>query len=110
IQLTPPADLPLGEYTGQIALLSSNAYANLPFTFRALSEARGDLVITAVDEYTFFAEGSPKVAGASVVIRDAVTLQPVTNGVTDASGQFRAPGLMAGYYEIELKADKHTTY
>ena len=60
---------------------------NVPFTFRALSDAKGDLRITAVDEYTYYAEGAPKVAGAAVTLRDAVSEEVVTQGVTDATGR-----------------------
>lgn len=110
LQLTPGADLPLGNYDGTIGLSSTNAQLTVPFTFRALSEARGDLLITAVDEYTFFAEGAPKVAGAAVTVRDAVTLQVITNGVTGANGQYSLKNIPEGYYELELRADKHKTF
>ena len=64
--LTPAADLPLGPYTGSLVLLASNASLVIPFEFRALSEARGDLTVMAVDEYTYYAQGAPKVTNAAV--------------------------------------------
>ena len=93
IQLLPAADLPLGDYDGSLLLRAGNLQASLPFTFRALSEAKGDLRITAVDEYTYYADGSPPVTNATVVVRDAVSGTMLTNGVTDVSGQF----LVLGY-------------
>ncbi len=108
--LTPAAGLPLGNYEGSLALNSSNASLSVPFAFRALFEAKGDLLITAVDELTYYAEGSPRLAGASVTVRDAVTLTNVAAGFTDANGQFFVANLMESYYEIEVTAEKHTTY
>ena len=108
--LTPAADLTLAAYEGSLALNSSNASLTVPFNFRALSEAKGDLRITAVDELTYYAVGTPNLAGASVAVRDAVTHTNVATGVTDTNGQFFVAQLPEAYYEIELMADKHTTY
>lgn len=108
--LTPATNLALGAYEGNIALNSSNASLNLPFTFRALSEARGDLLITAVDELTYYGTGSPNLAGATVTVRDAAAQTNVASGITATNGQFFVNQLQEGYYEIELTADKHTTY
>jgi subtilase family serine protease len=108
--LTPAADLTLGAYEGSLSLNSSNASLLVPFSFRALSEAKGDLLVTAVDELTYYAVGSPNLAGASVTVRDAVTRTNVAAGVTGTNGQFFVSQLPEGYYELELTADKHTTY
>ena len=110
IQLLPAADLPLGDYNGSLLLRAGNLPASLPFTFRALSEAKGDLRITAVDEYTYYADGSPPVTNATVVVRDAVSGTTLTNGVTDANGQFLVPQLFEGYYDVEVSATKHIGY
>jgi hypothetical protein len=110
LQLLPPADLPLGPYTGQLALTTAHGTTGVPFEFRALSDARGDLHLTAVDEYTYFAEGAPKVSGASVTVRDAVTETIVASGVTSAAGEFLAAQLPEGYYDVRISADQHRPY
>jgi hypothetical protein len=110
LQLRPAADLPLGAYEGSIVLSSGGDSVTVPYNFRALSEAKGDLLITTVDEYTFYAEGAPKVAGASVVVSDAVTTTVVASGLTDAAGQFAVNQLPEGYYEIRVSADKHSPF
>ncbi len=53
LQLTPAADLSLGNYEGHLVVSTPGSTVNVPFTFRALSEAKGDLRLTAVDEYTY---------------------------------------------------------
>ncbi|MEO6035569.1 MAG: CARDB domain-containing protein, partial [Verrucomicrobiota bacterium] len=108
--LTPPQNLQLGPYTGSLALSDGSANLSVPFDFRAVSEARGDLLVDAVDEYTYYAEGAPHLAGATVTVRDAVTRANIASGVTDPNGHFFVGNLMEDYYEIEVTADKHTTF
>src|SRR5207249_4787756 len=80
--LTPASDLQLGPYTGSLALNAAQASLSVPFNFRALSEAKGDLLVRAVDEYAYYAEGSPPLGGASVTVQDAVAHTNVATGVT----------------------------
>lgn len=110
LQLTPAANQALGAYEGTIGVNAGTAGVSVPFNFRALSEAKGDLRVTAVDEYTYFADGAPKVAGATVTVRDAVTDEPVATGVTDAVGAFALQQIQEGYYTIEVTADRHSRY
>ncbi len=108
--LTPANDLALTAFTGNLAVNCASAGLSVPFNFRCLSEAKGDLRIEAVDEFTYFAAGSPKLTNASVVVRDAVSRVVMTNGLTDAQGQFFAAGLAEGYYSLEVNAWKHDGY
>ena len=108
--LTPPIDLPLGPYTGSLAINAENSGANVPFNFRAMSEAIGDLRVDVVDEYTYYAEGGPHLAGAKVTVRDSVTQASVATGLTDTNGIFTVTNLNEAYYDIEVTADKHTSY
>jgi hypothetical protein len=107
--LTPPADLPLGIYNGTLVLAGERAFLSVPYDFRALSEGRGGIVVTVVDEFTYYAEGSPKVEGATVTLRDPFTHATAAQGVTGADGTFRAEDLMEGFYNLEVGAPKHTT-
>src|SRR5213075_1049856 len=110
LQLMPEADLPLTLHSGNLALNATGTSLSVPYSFRALSEAKGALQITAVDEFTFYAEGAPRVTNAAVRIRDAVSGAVVTNGVTGAQGLFLMPELPEGYYNLELDADQHTPH
>ncbi|MFZ4733377.1 MAG: hypothetical protein ACOYK7_12625, partial [Pirellulales bacterium] len=103
LQLTPPADLALGEYRGSIGLVAARSSATLPFRFRGTSAATGDLALVVVDEFTLYAEGAPRVAGATVTILDALTQQPVgSGGTTDAEGRFSAASLAEGMYVVQV--------
>ena len=108
--LTPAADLALGPYTGTLAVNCAGATLSMPFNFRCLSEAKGDLVVEAVDQFTFYAAGAPKLTNAAVIVRDAVTHVVVTNGLTDTGGRFFAAGVMEGHYDLEVSASKHDSF
>ena len=110
LQLTPARDLPLGPYTGSLALNAPDSGTSVPFNFRAMSLCVGDLLVDAVDEFTYYAEGAPHLAGARVTVRDSVTQSNVVTGLTGTNGQFLVTRLNEGYYDLEVTADKHTTY
>ncbi len=108
--LSPPADLELVPFDGTLQLVSTTASLNVPFQFRALSSAQGDLRVSVVDELTFYAQGGPLVSNALVVLRDPQTHQAVTNAVTDANGVASFASLPEAYYEVEVSAEKHTSH
>src|SRR5262249_21511823 len=68
--LTPASDLPLGDYNGNLVVQSTNAALSVPFSFRAISTATGNMIVSSEDEYTFFASGSPMVTNAHVILSD----------------------------------------
>ncbi len=110
LQLRPDASVPLGSNEGALILSAGDVSASVPFEFRVLSDARGDLVVSTVDEYTYYAEGAPKLAGAEVTILDAVSELVITNGITDADGGFVVRQLPEGWYDVRVRADNHTPY
>jgi hypothetical protein len=63
--------------------------------------------VQAVDEYTFFADGTPKVSGATVTLTDPNTGTVVKTGTTDANGELLLTGVTEGYYQLEARADGH---
>ena len=110
VVLTPPATLPLGPYTGSFYAQAEQVGLNVPFAFRAMSEAQGTLRIEAVDEFTYYAEGEPRVAGATVVVSDAVTGAEVARRTTGANGIAEFVDLREDYYRVEVTADGHGSF
>ena len=110
LSLTPDDNQPLTVFNGNLALNAVGVGLSVPFEFRLLSEARGDLKVTAMDEFTFYAAGAPRVSNATVVVRDTISRAVITNGVTDRFGELFVPQLMEGYYDIEVSADRHNSY
>ena len=110
LQLLPGTDLPLGSYTGTISLLGTAVSLNVPFQFMAVSSATGNVVIDAEDEMTLLSEGSPMVAGASVIISDPQTGDAVASGTTGSDGTLELDQLPVGTYNVEVQADGHNPY
>lgn len=109
-RLAPGSEEALTEHAGSVFFRMTDAALNLPFRFRVLSDGRGTLRVAAVDEFTFYAPGAPKVAGARVSVRDSVSRVEVRSGVTGADGFAEFTELPEGYYEVEVGSDQHSTY
>ncbi|MBN9691849.1 MAG: putative Ig domain-containing protein [Verrucomicrobia bacterium] len=108
--LSPAADLALNVYNGEVVLRATNALLRVPFSFRAVSEARGGLLVTAEDEYTYFAEGSPRPTNAVVVVSDALTGTVVANGEGGPDGEVLFENLLEGDYLVSVTADGHDSF
>ena len=54
LQLTPPADLALGDFNGSFVATDGASTLTIPFIFRSLSDQTGGLVIRAEDEFTCY--------------------------------------------------------
>ncbi len=106
--LLPPANLPLTQYFGNLAVVDEAGQGtSIPYTFRALSEARGGFSVDVVDEFFFFSPDAPKVVGATVTLSDVITGATVAEGQTDANGRASFPDLRQDYYRVEVSATGH---
>ncbi|YCM46201.1 CARDB domain-containing protein [Verrucomicrobiaceae bacterium 227] len=110
LQLCPPVDLPLGIYTGALVLKANDSSLTVPYQFRSLSLAEGNLTINCEDEYTYFASSKPPLAGASIVVKDSLSGSIAATGTSGVDGMATFSNLTEGYYEVTIKADKHATY
>ncbi|HEY9175972.1 MAG TPA: CARDB domain-containing protein, partial [Verrucomicrobiae bacterium] len=110
LQLTPPADLPLTAYDGQVAVLGGASAVPVPFRFIALSEARGSLEVFVEDENTYYTAGQPRVAGATVRLLDPFSRTVVAETLTDTNGTALFLGLTEGPYTLQAEAPQHDTY
>ncbi|MBI4578238.1 MAG: carboxypeptidase regulatory-like domain-containing protein, partial [Planctomycetes bacterium] len=107
LRLSPGTDLPLGLYQGSLWIGQQDGTGvSVPFEFHAISDALGDLKVIAEDEYTFFADGAPRVAGARVVLTDILNAT-IAEGVTGENGEILFQDLREGTYVLELSADRH---
>ncbi len=110
LQLLPAADLPLGSYTGTISLVGATDSLNVPFQFLAVSQAVGNVVIDAQDELTFFTQGAPLVAGASVILSNTQTAATVASGTTGTDGTLELDALQVGTYNVLVQAQGHNAF
>ena len=108
--LTPPVDLALGPYTGLLAVNSAAASLEVPFTFNAVADADGALLIQTVDEYTYYSTGTPPLTNASVTLTDPSSGSVVARGTTGSNGVFLVPSLLAGSYNLSVAANQHASF
>ncbi len=78
----------------------------LPFEFELVSDAVGTLTVDVTDEYTYYNEEEPHVAGATVTIQHPVTSAIIAQGVTGADGRFTV-SLNEGYYNVLVTEKAH---
>ncbi len=110
LQLTPAATLQLTQYQGTLAVQPAVGPAlQVPFTFRAVSNGRGNLDVTVVDEFFYFSADKPKVAGATVIVRDPFTADTIATATTGTNGTAAFTDLAEGYYALEVRAANHQT-
>ncbi|MFM6224183.1 MAG: CARDB domain-containing protein, partial [Dolichospermum sp.] len=107
--LQPSATQELTVYNGNVVISGDEASLSLPFNFRAISEAKGNLNINVVDELFFFAEGSPRLANATITLLDPFS-GTVISSEKDADGILSKTDLAEGYYKLRITADNHDTY
>ena len=79
---------------------------SLPFEFELVSDAIGTLIVDVTDEYTYYTEEAPHVAGATVTIQHPVTNAIIAQGVTDSDGHYTVQ-LNEGYYNVTVTEKSH---
>lgn len=109
LQVLPPPDLPIGEYDGNLGVGGDGLFVSVPFHFKIVSSAFGDVRITTVDESTYYGTTKSNLAGATVVLRDPFNNAEVARGQTAADGVIRFENLREGNYNLEVTAPKHDT-
>ncbi|MBP6574412.1 MAG: hypothetical protein KA230_08175, partial [Flavobacteriales bacterium] len=103
-----PFNFPISSSIG-ISAQNGNSFS-IPFTFEKVSETTGSVVVRVEDEYTYFAQGSPLVAGAHVVISNYYTSVVYADGLSNASGIFSANDIPEGTHRITVTAAGHANY
>ena len=111
LRLTPSADMQLNvPIRGTIGINCENGQGmSLPYSIEPVSDDMGELVVDVCDEYTYYTEEAPHLAGATVKVTHPTTGRTVAEGVTGEDGHFTAP-LAEGWYTVSVNADKHDSY
>jgi hypothetical protein len=110
LSLNPGSDLPLTVYQGSLVLSSDSSQVSIPFRFRCVSESTADLSVEVVDEFFYYAAGSPKLTNALVRLLDAFSSQEISRGTSDTNGLVLFSPLAEGPYTVEVSAKDHTSY
>lgn len=109
LQLTPDDTVPLEIFEGRLAVHNPAAGVAVPFKFRHVSDAVGDVSVSVVDELTYYGAGA-KLAGATVVLRDPYTSEARFSGVTGADGTVNFTSVPEAAYNLDVTAPKHDNY
>ena len=81
----------------------------MEYSVTPVSQEKGILHVEVTDEYTYYTDEKPHVAGAQVVVRNPATMSLVAQGETDQHGIFSME-LPEGYYQLNVTADRHSSY
>ncbi|MDE5975671.1 MAG: hypothetical protein K2G69_03890, partial [Muribaculaceae bacterium] len=96
--------------TGQLAVNCTNGNGvTIPFSVMPVSDSKGELVVSACDEYTYNTAEAPMVAGAKVKVVNPGSGLTVAEGYTDENGVYSIE-LNAGYYRVDVSADNHESW
>ena len=81
----------------------------LPYNVTIVSDAKGTVVFSVCDEYTYYDEEAPKVKNATIEVRNSSTGEVVAtlNTGTTGTATITQP---EGYYEYTVTAEGHETY
>lgn len=111
-RLSPTPDLPLNvPITGNFFISSENANnISVPFSIETISVNTGGLLVEVVNEYTYNTPSSPRVDGATVILRHPYTGATVAQGITGENGLVVFEEIPEGYYSLNVSAQQHSSY
>ncbi|MBN8597234.1 MAG: hypothetical protein J0L78_06130 [Planctomycetes bacterium] len=107
LTLLPDTTTVLGMYSGTIVVNSPTGNLAIPFSINCISAGKGTLRVTATDEFTYYGDGRPNVAGAQIILRDAVTKDLVAQATTDTTGIAEFVDLREARYDVEATKAEH---
>ena len=81
----------------------------LKFSVTPVSSAMGGVRLSLVDEFTFYTEEAPGIAGANVTLKKPGTNEVVVTGKSDKDGIFEIE-IQEGYYALSIDAENHDSY
>lgn len=109
LALTPSSTQKLGLLKGSIVVYGEQVDVTVPFQFNTISDAVGDLKVWVEDEFTYYAAGSPRVADATVTLKNNLG-EIVAEVASNAEGIALIPSVKEGDYYLQVWAAKHNTY
>ena len=97
-------------YDGYIGINIENGNNQiLPYIVTIVSDAKGTVIFSVCDEYTYYDEDAPKVRDATIEVRNSSTGEIVATLNTGTTGT--ATTIQPeGYYEYTVTAEGHETY
>ncbi|KAK2139049.1 hypothetical protein NP493_6770g00005, partial [Ridgeia piscesae] len=97
---------PLGRRSGTLMIRSLQINAAISYRFVLVSSDKLDLMVRVEDEFTYFADGRPLLAGAKVTLRSRLRSVSLTQ-YTNESGIAVFSDIREDYYGLYTSANKH---
>lgn len=110
LQLAPGTNQALGLYAGDILVTDGSASVAVPAQFRVVSTNTGSLLVEVTDQFTYYAEGSPRVTNAVVELKDPYTGSILQTRTNDTLGVVLFTNLTEGYYSVGVTAAEHEPF
>jgi len=110
LRLSPAIDLPLGPYTGNLIVSEPRAFVSVSYQFDAVSDAKGNLLVYATDEFTYWSPEQTPVEGAVATLRDVSTGAILATQTTDVDGFALFEDLTEAWYDLEVRAADHGSF
>ncbi|ESN98427.1 hypothetical protein HELRODRAFT_176894 [Helobdella robusta] len=95
-----------GDVQGAVAIVSSETGATFQFRFTIVSTSYLNLTVKVEDEYTYFSDDKPLLAGAKVVLTSEYS-DFIATKFTDSTGMVTFVNILEDYYTLQTSADKH---
>jgi hypothetical protein len=110
LQLAPAATQPLGLYVGDVIVSDGAASVAVPTQFRIVSTNAGSLLVEVTDQFTYYAEGAPRVTNAVVELKNPYTGAVLLTRTNGPAGMILFTNLTEGYYAVGVTADEHEPF
>lgn len=93
--------------SGEFGIVCANGKGTgIKYAFTPVSEDKGGLRVRVADEYTYYTDEAPLVANASIRISHPYTGSQIALGNSGSEGIYDTE-LPAGYYRLDVAAEKH---
>nr|XP_006822956.1 PREDICTED: uncharacterized protein LOC100371179 [Saccoglossus kowalevskii] len=109
IAVTVPTDFSLGELNGRMTVSENTVWVAVNFHILVTSSYKLDFTVAVEDEFTYFADGRPRVADAQIRLVNPQNGVSLT-GMTNINGTVIFHDLREAYYTVFASADGHSSY
>ena len=111
ILLNPTISVSIGEYYGTIIVYDGEKSLLISFTFTIVSKQKSSIIFFIEDEYTYHAQGNPKVSNAQITlisIFDSTTY--FNDDKNNINGNYEFNDIFMGVYELRIFSENHQSH
>ncbi|CAH1780878.1 unnamed protein product, partial [Owenia fusiformis] len=110
LSITVPPTESIGDRRGSMIVRSKLTEVVIGYKILITSSNKVDLRIRVEDEYTYYTDGDLLVVGAKVKLRNPQKGNVIETYTTSNSTELLFNDLEEAYYNLQVSADRHTSY